>query len=251
MKYDENIIVDLHNKQMNYVFFKYSHKCNIAGFSLAEVLITLAIIGIIAAMTIPGLIANTNDQELKTAWKKAYSDISQATLLIMADNGGTMTNLCSTFDNNCFRDLYSNYLNYTKICDVNATYGTCFHSLNGSWQFDTVKLLNGTSNIQVNAYYPLSASGDSGARLNNGQLLLFDYRSSTCTDTTHVEGYTNACGWITVDVNGFKGPNTVGKDIFTVDILITKTTPTGTGNLSNTCIPSSTGQGCGAKYLYE
>ncbi len=42
------------------------------GFTLAEVLITLGIIGIIAAMTIPTLLQNTDEAQLKTAWKKAY-----------------------------------------------------------------------------------------------------------------------------------------------------------------------------------
>ena len=49
-----------------------------SGFTLAEVLITLVIIGVIAAMTIPTLLSNTNKQETKTALKKAMSIINQA-----------------------------------------------------------------------------------------------------------------------------------------------------------------------------
>ena len=41
------------------------------GFTLAEVLITLVIIGVIAAMTIPTLMNNTNSQEFRSAFKKA------------------------------------------------------------------------------------------------------------------------------------------------------------------------------------
>ena len=47
------------------------------GFTLAEVLITLGIIGIVAAMTIPGLIKNYQERQFKTAYKKVYSEISQ------------------------------------------------------------------------------------------------------------------------------------------------------------------------------
>lgn len=47
------------------------------GFTLAEILITLGIIGVVCAITIPTLIQNTQDAELKTAYKKAYSDLSQ------------------------------------------------------------------------------------------------------------------------------------------------------------------------------
>ena len=48
------------------------------GFTLAEVLITLVIIGVIAAMTVPTLMNNTQGQEHKTAFKKAISSINQA-----------------------------------------------------------------------------------------------------------------------------------------------------------------------------
>ena len=46
------------------------------GFTLAEVLITLGIIGVVAAMTIPTLISNTNGAQFKTAYKKALSTLN-------------------------------------------------------------------------------------------------------------------------------------------------------------------------------
>ena len=45
------------------------------GFTLAEVLITLGIIGVVAAMTIPTLMSNTGKSELKSGYKKALSAI--------------------------------------------------------------------------------------------------------------------------------------------------------------------------------
>ena len=48
------------------------------GFTLAEVLITLGIIGVVAAMTMPTLINNINNKQNIAALKKAYSLISQA-----------------------------------------------------------------------------------------------------------------------------------------------------------------------------
>ncbi|MDD3238143.1 MAG: type II secretion system protein [Candidatus Gastranaerophilales bacterium] len=53
---------------------------NRKAFTLAEVLITLVIIGVIAAMTIPSLLNNTNKQETITSLKKSYSVLSQALL---------------------------------------------------------------------------------------------------------------------------------------------------------------------------
>ena len=56
------------------------------GFTLAEVLITLGIIGVVAAMTIPTLIANTSSTQFKTAYKKTLSTLNQAALMNIALN---------------------------------------------------------------------------------------------------------------------------------------------------------------------
>ena len=66
------------------------------AFTLAEVLITLAIIGVVAAMTMPTLINNTNGAQFKTAYKKALSVLSQAVVMNIAlddyDLAGTTGN---------------------------------------------------------------------------------------------------------------------------------------------------------------
>ncbi len=51
---------------------------NKLGFTLAEVLITLGIIGIVAALTIPGLLSRNEEKVRETQLKKAYSVLSQA-----------------------------------------------------------------------------------------------------------------------------------------------------------------------------
>ena len=55
-----------------------------SAFTLAEVLITLAIIGVVAAMTIPGVIVRTNQQEFKTGFRKAISVLNQAVTMNLA-----------------------------------------------------------------------------------------------------------------------------------------------------------------------
>ena len=66
-----------------------------SGFTLAEVLITLGIIGVVAAMTIPNLIANTNGAKFRSQFKKSISTLSQAGLISQAqydfDYAGTST----------------------------------------------------------------------------------------------------------------------------------------------------------------
>ena len=59
------------------------------GFTLAEVLITLGIIGVVAAMTMPTLINQTQGAQYKAAYKKALSAISQGVTLNVALDGGS------------------------------------------------------------------------------------------------------------------------------------------------------------------
>ena len=59
-------------------------ECTSNAFTLAEVLITLGIIGVVAAMTIPTLVSNTNGAQFKTAYKKALSTLNQAVLMNLA-----------------------------------------------------------------------------------------------------------------------------------------------------------------------
>ena len=54
------------------------------GFTLAEVLITLGIIGVVAAMTMPTLMNSTQGAQYKAAYKKALSALSQAVTLNVA-----------------------------------------------------------------------------------------------------------------------------------------------------------------------
>ena len=61
------------------------------GFTLAEVLITLGIIGVVAAMTIPSLITSYNKKITETRLEKFYSIFNQAIRLSVAENGDTDT----------------------------------------------------------------------------------------------------------------------------------------------------------------
>ena len=57
------------------------------AFTLAEILITLGIIGIVAAMTLPTVINNTKAKELETQLKASYSILQQALQRMQADTG--------------------------------------------------------------------------------------------------------------------------------------------------------------------
>lgn len=56
------------------------------AFTLAEVLITLGIIGVVAAITIPGLMENVRNRDLQAQLKKTYSEWNQISMQFMNDN---------------------------------------------------------------------------------------------------------------------------------------------------------------------
>jgi len=67
-----------------------------SGFTLAEILITITVIGIIAAMTIPAIVNSTSKTQLNAAAKAVTNKLNQAERLIRYENGGTMSGVCAS-----------------------------------------------------------------------------------------------------------------------------------------------------------
>ena len=89
------------------------------GFTLAEVLITLGIIGVVAAMTIPGLIQNNKAARLRTQFLKSYSTITQIYKIMQNDNENSLN---AEFERASF---YKNFAHYLKgSTDCGNFYGT-------------------------------------------------------------------------------------------------------------------------------
>ena len=79
------------------------------GFTLAEVLITLAIIGVVAAISIPSVISNSQQQEFKTGLRKAVSVLNSAITMNMAIDGE------SPYDN---KDLFRYLQRHMSIIET-------------------------------------------------------------------------------------------------------------------------------------
>ncbi len=208
---------------------------NLHGFTLAEVLITLGIIGVVAAMTIPTLMQNSQDAEFKSAFKKMYSTTAQAVSSIAYDNGGSLDD--SQFsDNNSFRNLFSNYFSAVKTCDDgDSSCWTC----NGARKDDYFISGSSVTNTSGQSWWyenrPVIV-------LKDGTLMNFAYLSSTCqeSDGGIVAPYTGTlCGAIFVDVNGCKAPNTWGKDIYYIEVQKNKIFPLGPSSNNNSSMACS------------
>jgi len=176
------------------------HDCfknrRVEAFTLAEVLITLAIIGVVAAITIPSIVANHQKRALETQFAKAYRTLSQAVNLAVAEHGGIETwdwkETWTAEEKDEFVKKYLlPYLNYTKFCSASKPNTGCFPV------FD-YKYLNGV----VWANYAVDA---------HPKALLADGTSVHFATWNDNPGSAMTIG---VDINGHKKPNIVGRDVF-------------------------------------
>jgi len=212
------------------------------AFTLAEMLLALTVMGIVASLTIPILMQNTNQAVLK----RDFSNLSQAALLIRNEVGGTLANAFpgNQLGSEALKEAFKQKLSYLKDCSGSSSFGgnvaggasagNCWHADN-AW-----KLGDGTGE---------HAMDRPGLILNNGTLLYFEMVKSDCSNQT---GDYKSCGIIYFDVSGFKTPNTFGKDIFAVNITENEIIPWGAKKYAeNTCTDGGTGYGCASVYLYQ
>ncbi len=86
------------------------------GFTLAEVLITLAIIGVVATLTLPALMTNTAEQQAKTAFKKGINTLTEAAQMNQAISGFDYSSLTTTdTDNEDAQSLYGLLATRTSV----------------------------------------------------------------------------------------------------------------------------------------
>lgn len=179
------------------------------AFTLAEVLITLGIIGVVAALTMPTLTGNTSDAAIVSQLKKTYSLLGQADLMASTEQGEDILSINMKGTSNAMEaskamlEYYKPYLKITKTCTDNTQKG-CFPKnvmykrLNGQ---NYGILDNLTYNNRVNA------------RLADGtSIAFFTWGNKGCTYTMGT--LKNVCGQFYVDVNGDKKPNVQGIDYF-------------------------------------
>lgn len=208
------------------------------AFTLAEVLITLGIIGVVAAMTIPTVSKNIQDAEFKSAWKKQYSALNQVASQVLRENE-------SFLGVSDYTTAFQPYLKIAKRCPTRASTEGCWVPSGQNKYFSTYGGET-VAGIPDNS----AANKDLGARqgliLSDGALISsYPYWYTDC----RLGGY--ICGWMLVDVNGFKKPNTVGRDVFGVWVLRDRIVPMGSSKYPyiplSSC--STSGYGCSAKFL--
>lgn len=202
----------------------------VMGFTLAEVLITLGVIGVVAAMTLPSVINKYKEQETVNKVKKFYSVMSQAYMLSVKDNGYPNEWNVGNGATKTTAEQVATYLKpYLKIIRDCGTSSGCLNYK------EVVKYLNGnlhSANYDTrNEYYKVI--------LSDGSYIWWRGSDNVWCESIK-GGNPNTCALIWTDINGGKEPNTLGKDIFYGYITVNGVKP----SLIEDCNKNSDGWGC-------
>jgi len=169
-----------------------------SAFTLAEVLITLVIIGVVAALTIPTAIGYYKKEETVSKLKKFYSTFGQAISRSIIDNGH--------YSNWDYDEIKSQqgafYFENNYIFPYLQVVKKCTPTSNECWA-DNVRDAVIGENLSI---FKNSRLSSSSAVLSDGTSILICPRGSYL--------------YIGIDINGHKSPNVVGRDVFTFYLTV-------------------------------
>ena len=179
-----------------FLYYFYPAPQKNSSFTLAEVLITLVIIGIIAAISVPVLINKYEKHQTAVKLKKVYSELSQAVSLAKVYHGNKET---WDFSINKPIEFFDKYMvpfvkiSESKMSEIRRE-GINYRNLKGDIELNMMAMSD-------NAKILTLVSGE--------QIIMATSSSYSEEEQSEIARYT-----ILVDINGSKGPNKFGRDTF-------------------------------------
>ena len=200
-----------------------------SAFTLAEVLITLGVIGVVAALTLPTLVQNYKEKILINKIKRTYSNIQNAIIMAQKENESIGDNsvLFNASDGVVkVTENFAKYFSGAKVCKTkkecpnyyyNIEYANSYYNSNGEtmvWNSSIPKIiLNDGSVIVINS-------------LNNGcESHRFDTYYDENGQPTQFKVDQYFCASLSFDVNGSTLPNKFGQDAFYIQVFKDKVVP--------------------------
>ena len=175
------------------------------GFTLSEVLVTLGIIGVVSAMTVPTLMNNYQRQAYVTQLHKVYNEFLQVFERYMADQKVDTLNESDIYNNpGALNTFVRNY--FKVVTDCGTSMADCFAP---SYTYiNNAKVINVTGTC--NKVFTMASGAVVCMDVENG--------NGSQDDEGNQEGSMTqlkcSVAVIEVDVNGPKGPNIYGRDYF-------------------------------------
>lgn len=158
------------------------------AFTLAEVLITLAIVGVVTAMLIPLLTSQIDEMRTKSLFLKQVSLLEQASRQYLNDHGNTFVNQFSN-RSDVNKEFLAKYYKTNKVCSRMADLTCMSHST-----------------VLLNLTY--TDNWDTGVITADGTYIAAFSGGLDCKLTG------DTCGGGAFDINGSAGPNRYGHDVF-------------------------------------
>ena len=202
-------------------FLSISHKnlkktLNSAAFTLAEVLIVVGIIGIIAEFTVPNLVADYNKQVYSTLLKKAYLTFQTGMKTYMADEGVSELGFTEIFDmntdftNSDYQDKLDETMRKYFAVQKSCKYG------DSSCTISHYRYLKRATKSNMEEFK------DTGYNFctNDGICYALNFlhpvsgaRFPCASNPAKIGKIKGRCGTLQVDINGPKAPNVYGRDL--------------------------------------
>ncbi len=212
------------------------------AFTMAEILLSLTIIGVVAAITLPSLMANINERTWNTQRKALYARMSQAIAMMPSLSGygeyeGTNTDGSVTVTKDSAAEAFlteglSKVLKINNICDAEhladcgvaasytnlagsaKTWPTKLSELNSMFTGSYIWVHDGTSTSYINPQNNIDTNA-AAFETQNGESIALYYNPHCIEEENSSMHYAqpHICVNFIYDLNGNKGPNVVGKDI--------------------------------------
>lgn len=222
------------------------------AFTVAELLLTLTAIGIIAAIVMPATMLNINNKVFETQKEGIYTRFSQSIPKLTKIDGygelvGNLSNCASTstcVDESAFKDTAAKTFVHDGLAKVMKIKSICdSDNLSDCNLPDTMTAMDGTTAVSLssiktladyNSFFDgqITASNKTYEQLNtkaaafeteNGEGILVYYnpycsRNDTVESGNHFP-HPKLCANFVYDLNGRKGPNMAGKDIGFISVI--------------------------------
>ena len=209
-----------------------------SAFTLAEVLITLGIIGVVASLTMPSLNQKLQDQKNMSTLKKTYSILQQATNLAIAEHEtpeywGMVDNSVESVTS--VYNYYKPFFNMMRECPNKP----------GCWGYPT-KYLNGS--VDWSAH--ITSRYQYAFTLVDGVNVLIDIYPAHQIQTSFGIDVDYDCAVFWVDINADRLPNQIGRDMFAFVVTERGMQPAGLNNINN-CNVNDIGFQCVSRIIKD
>ena len=215
------------------------------AFTMAEILLSLTIIGVVAAITLPSLTGNINERTWNTQRKALYARMSQAIALMPALNGyGTLKEESSAGASDALDTAAETFvtaglakvLKINNICDSehleDCGIASKFTTLKATvistptkmseLNSDMVSTSKTDTTLGVDFSYKQLDTKAAAFETGNGESIIVYYNPKCISDfdtSNRSMIQPKICANLIYDLNGTKGPNTIGKDMGFITIL--------------------------------